>query len=83
MTPTSWCASSRPSSRARRRKIIPDDATLADAYRRAHEACVVQIDSWWRDPQELTAIEVPSISARIETASTDPPCPGMPSSPAS
>jgi hypothetical protein len=54
------------------RKVIPDEETLAHAYRRAHEACVVQgkIDDLVAEIRKNpTAIEVPAgLRARIETA---------------
>jgi hypothetical protein len=52
-------------------KVIPDEATLADAYRRAHEACTVQvkIDELVAEIRKRPPINVPpDLAAQIEAA---------------
>lgn len=57
-------------------KVVPDDDTLADAYRRAHEASVIQkrIDELVAKLRKSPAIAVPTdLRARIEAALDEDP----------
>jgi hypothetical protein len=57
-------------------KVIPDDATLADAYRRAQEAVIVQgrVDDLVAEIRKAQPVDVPAdLNERIEAAFEDDP----------